>query len=163
MSHFEFMLPSRRSGALLHYPMKIYCSPLPLLFCMSLSSCIPGKFASGVEGVLVDKKSTMPVSGALLESRIPHRDCTSGAPTASIITDEEGRFSFPPVYGVYKLLMMSADWREIAVSKNGYEPIQFSISHRDGVRMVSPVGDSDSTQMSQREPLRISIIKTKDG
>jgi hypothetical protein len=130
---------------------------------MSLVSCVPGKFASGVEGVLVDKTSTTPISGALLESRIPHRDGTRGAPTASTITDEGGRFSFPPVYGIYKLLMLSADWREVAVSKSGYEPTRFSVSHRDGIRMVSTVGVSDSTQTLRREPLRLSIIKKKDG
>ena len=138
--------------------MKSFLCPITILLCVGLSSCVPGKFASGIEGVIVDRESSKPVQGAILESSIPHKD--GDKVTASTTTDKEGRFTFLPEYGIYQLLMMSADSRNVVIYKDGYKQLHVSISHRDEVRRIITLDDRRQLIESPRkEELILSLQK----
>jgi hypothetical protein len=130
-----------------------------ILLCAGLISCTPGKFASGIEGVIVDSRTANPIPGAIVESSIPHRDGNNGAAFSATTSDQDGRFSFPPVYGIYKLLMMSADWRELSITKDGYEKSRVSIFQRDGVRIIETGNRTNRIETPRSEDLKISIKK----
>jgi len=139
--------------------MKFLRHTTTILLCVWLSSCIPGKFASGMEGVIVDSKSSKPVSGAIVESRIPHRDGTNGTASSVTTSDHDGKFSLRPVYGNYKLLMVSADWRELTILKTGYEQTRVSVRQRDSVRIMKIGAQENRIEIPSSEELRISIKK----
>lgn len=130
-----------------------------ILLCAGLSSCIPGKFAGGIEGVIVDGDSSDPVPDVIVESRIPHRDGTQGAASSVTTSDQAGRFSFPPVYGIYRLPMMSADWREITIKKNGYDESLVSVFQRDSVRIIETDDRANRIEKPRSEELRLSISR----
>jgi hypothetical protein len=119
---------------------------------------VPGKFASRVEGVVVDSKSSAVVPGARLVSTIPHRGDRVDAAEVVDITDKGGRFSLSPEYGIFKLLTLAADWREITISKPGYKTQSIYVTHRDGVRRISDKNWKELSKMPQERPLRIEII-----
>jgi hypothetical protein len=129
------------------------------LVCAGLSSCIPGKFASGIEGVIVDRRTSNPIQGAIIESSIPHRNGNNGASFSSTISDQDGRFSFPPVFGIYKLLMMTADWREFHITKEGYEQSRVSVFQRDSIRIIETGDRTNRIEAPRSEDLKISIKK----
>jgi hypothetical protein len=130
-----------------------------ILLFAGLTSCMPGKFASGIEGVIVDSQSSNPVQGAIIESSIPHRDGDNGAAFSATTSDQNGRFSFRPVYGIYKLLMMSADWRKLTITKNGYEKSSVSVFQRDRVRVIETGGRTNRIITPRSEELKLSIKK----
>ncbi len=126
---------------------------------MLCGACIPGKFAGRIEGVVIDKKSSKAVAGARLVSTIPHRERHSGPNEALDVTDENGRFSFGPEYGIFKLLTRDADWREIAISREGYEGTKVSIMHSGSKRYVTYGMSKHTTEMPRKEPLQIKLKK----
>jgi hypothetical protein len=130
-----------------------------ILLFAGLTSCMPGKFASGIEGVIVDSQSSNPIQGAIIESSIPHRNGNNGAAFSATTSDQNGRFSFRPVYGIYKLLMMSADWRELTITKNGYEKSSVSVFQRDSVRIIETGGRTNRITTPRSEELKLSIKK----
>lgn len=109
--------------------------------------------------MIVDSKSSNTVPDAIVESRIPHRDGTKGTASSVTTSDQAGRFSFPPVYGTYKLLMMSADWREITIKKNGYDESLVSVFQRDSVRVIETDDRANRIEKPRSEELRLSINK----
>lgn len=142
-----------------YMPMNLLRHASTALICLALSSCIPGKFASGVEGVIVDSRTSNPVSGAIVESRIPHKDDPNGAASSVTTSDQDGRFSFRPVYGIYKLLMMPADWRELRIDKDGYKELRVFVIQQDGVRMIEIGGQKNRIESPLSEDLRLGIYR----
>ena len=139
--------------------MKIQSQILALLVCVLSSACVPGKFASRVDGIVIDSKSSDVVSGARLVSVIPHRGDPVGATEVVSITDENGRFSFSPEYGIFKLLTPDADWRQIAISREGYERTKVFISQQGRERFVTFGNSKEATRTSTTETLRIKLKK----
>jgi hypothetical protein len=130
-----------------------------VLLCAGIISCSPGKFAGGIEGVIVDSKSSSPVPGATIRSRIPHKGETKGSASSVTSTNQFGKFSFRPVYGIYQLLEMPIDWRELTIKKDGYEELRVSVFQRGSVRITETGERAKRIETPRSEELRISINK----
>jgi hypothetical protein len=143
--------------------MKLSHHILAIFGCVTCVACVPGKFASRVDGVVIDRETSSVVPGARLVSKIPHRDDRAGAVEVFDITDEGGRFSLGPEFGVFKLLTLDADLREVTISKPGYETRSINITHRDGVRRVSNTNWKELSEMPKKIPLRIELKENKNG
>lgn len=123
---------------------------------------MPGKFASRLDGVVVDSKSSEVVAGAKLISRIPHRVESTGTSEVVEVTDKEGRFTLAPEYGIFGLLTLDADLRQIVISKEGYEALKVSVMHQGKDRYVSYASRLDTHKMPRNESLQIKLKKS-DG
>jgi hypothetical protein len=139
--------------------MKIFRIAAAGMIAVICTSCIPGKFASRLEGTVVDSNS-VPLPGARLDSKIPHREAPVGG---FAFTDQKGEFDLPPEYGVFKLLTMDADWREVIISKDGYESKKVSVMEARSERFITYDDREDYTTMSPDEPLRITLKKKPRG
>ena len=139
--------------------MKIFRVAAAGMFAVIFTSCIPGKFASRLEGTVVDSNS-VPVSGVRLDSKIPHREVPVGG---FAITNQKGEFDLPPEYGVFKLLTLDADWREVTITKDGYESKRVSVMEARNKRFITYDGREDYTTISSDEPLRITLKKKPRG
>ena len=137
--------------------MKLPSGILSLVGCVACVACVPGKFASRVDGVVIDSRTSAVLPGAKVVSRIPHRDDGASAEEVADITDMEGRFSLGPEYGIFKLLTLAADWRELTISKPGYRTRIVQITHRDGIGRVSDKDWKELFEMPQSGSLRIEL------
>ena len=125
------------------------------------SACVPNKFASRLDGVVIDSRSSMPLPGATLVSGIWHEDNAIGA---FVVTDGKGRFSLSNEYGFIKLLELDIDSREIVISKEGYESEEISVVHRGTERWVSSGKDRLLRMDSLRNQLfQIKLQKSNKG
>ena len=141
--------------------MKKETNLLVLGLCILCASCTPGKFASRLDGVVIDNRSSKAVSGVTIHSDIPHRESHRVIPP--VVTDEEGRFSLPPEYGVFKLLTLSADWRMVTLSKEGYKPEEISVMIRSKERYVTYEDRKIHATESSKDDIEIKIEKDKNG
>jgi hypothetical protein len=55
--------------------------------------------------------------------------------------------------------MMSADWRELTITKNGYEKSSVSVFQRDSVRIIETGGRTNRITTPRSEELKLSIKK----
>ena len=140
--------------------MKYLCVTTISLLAAISASCFPGKFASRLEGSVVDSHSSIPLPGARLDSKIPHRESPEGGIG---FTDQKGEFDLTPEYGVFKLLTLGADWREVIISMDGYESKKVSVMQARGERFITYDDREDYTTTSQREPIRIKLKKKARG
>lgn len=137
----------------------LYITTISLIAAIS-TSCFPGKFASRLEGSVVDSNSSMPLPGARLDSKIPHRESPLGGFS---YTNQEGEFDLAPEYGVFKLLTLDADWREVIISKGGYESKKVSVMQARGERFITYDDRKDHTTTSQEKPICIELKKKPRG
>jgi hypothetical protein len=135
--------------------MKFLCITTISLIATISTSCFPGKFASRLEGSVVDSHSLMPLPNARLDSKIPHREVPVGG---CATTNQDGEFDLAPEYGIFKLLTMDADWREVIISKDGYESKKVSVMHTRAERFIT-YDDREDQTTSRDEPIRIMLKK----
>jgi hypothetical protein len=119
------------------HPVQSLTRLLFLFPCALLGACVPGKFASGIDGLVVDAGTSQALAGVRVVSTIPHVVARANSDEVVVFTNEDGGFSFSAEYGFFRFLEMDADLRELQMSKEGYEGRKVIVAHRGGERFAN--------------------------
>jgi len=95
--------------------------------CVCNTACFPGKRGGRLDGVVIDRMTSIPLPGATIHSSDPVNK-NQPHPRSPVLSDRDGKFALPPFYGITRLLEMTSDIREITVGKEGYESEELRVT-----------------------------------